>query len=61
MTATAHSAALTTLPPLRLTAAVAAFACVLTGLHGTVFAQAVMDATLDTVVVTGSTRERRLT
>ena len=41
--------------------AVAALACLLSGLQGAALAQSAADATLDTVVVTGSTRERKLT
>ena len=65
MTPTAHSAAaaaaLSRRPRLHPIAAVAALACLWTGLPGAARAQTPADASLDTVVVTGSTRERRLT
>lgn len=63
MTSTAHSAAaaLSPRPRLHPIAAVAALACLWTGLPGAARAQTPADASLDTVVVTGSTRERRLT
>lgn len=57
MTPISHSVAHARLRP----TAAAALVCLLSGLHGVALAQAATETTLETVVITGSTRERRLT